>query len=219
MRLSAGPGRVTTPAMPSTSGEARSVQRSVSEGRSKIGRASGRRAPYPPPHSGGAPPAIAIAATHRTHSSGVRRGFLPRGLCDTCPQVVANRYAAACAGRCPTTLNRSSRRLPQTRRRKPVIQPLTAATPGRAGRPTGSGRSTRSTALLTVVRQILGIGHRLGGWSRSSRCGVVDPAPISVALNSSSRSGRSRAHRAQAVRGIRHKSQATLRAIEAKRAA
>lgn len=37
---------------------------------------------------------------------GTRRGFLPRGLCDTCPQLAAGRGAAACAGRCPTTLNR-----------------------------------------------------------------------------------------------------------------
>lgn len=34
----------------------------------------------------------------------------------------------------------SSRRQPQTRRRKPVIQLLAAATTGREGRPTGSGR-------------------------------------------------------------------------------
>ena len=40
---------------------------------------------------------------------GTRRGFLPRGLCDTCPQLAAVRGAAACAGRCPTTLNRGGR--------------------------------------------------------------------------------------------------------------
>ena len=32
----------------------------------------------------------------------------PRGLSDTYPQVGAHRYLAACAGRCPTTLNTSS---------------------------------------------------------------------------------------------------------------
>ena len=38
---------------------------------------------------------------------GMPRGFLPRGLSDTCPQAGADRCLAACAGRCPTTLNSS----------------------------------------------------------------------------------------------------------------
>jgi hypothetical protein len=37
----------------------------------------------------------------------VRRGFLPRGLCDTCPQFVLDRHAVVLAGRYLTTLNRS----------------------------------------------------------------------------------------------------------------
>ena len=41
----------------------------------------------------------------------LRRGFLPRGLCDTCPQVVATRSSERITGRCPTTLNWSSRPL------------------------------------------------------------------------------------------------------------
>ena len=40
---------------------------------------------------------------------GLRRGFLPRGLSDTCPQSGADRQPAAHAGRCPTTLNTSRR--------------------------------------------------------------------------------------------------------------
>ena len=40
---------------------------------------------------------------------GIRRGFLPRGLSDTCPQASAARRIAAHAGRCPTTLNTSGR--------------------------------------------------------------------------------------------------------------
>ena len=40
---------------------------------------------------------------------GVGRGFLPRGLSDTCPQAAAHLRRVACSGRCPTTLNRSGR--------------------------------------------------------------------------------------------------------------
>lgn len=47
---------------------------------------------------------IAIAAARQTTSCGMRRGFLPRGLSDTCPQAGAGRCTAACAGWCPTTL-------------------------------------------------------------------------------------------------------------------
>ena len=43
------------------------------------------------------------------HHRGMPRGFLPRGLSDTCPQTGAARCFATRAGRCPTTLNTSSR--------------------------------------------------------------------------------------------------------------
>lgn len=51
---------------------------------------------------------------HNRHSDrafndrrGIRRGFLPRGLSDTCPQAGADRRMVARPGRCPTTLNTS----------------------------------------------------------------------------------------------------------------
>jgi predicted transcriptional regulator len=63
------------------------------------------------PHSGH-PRRVPSAASQRAnrHSlvavddhCGVHRGFLPRGLSDTCPSAGAHRCLAAC--RCPTTLN------------------------------------------------------------------------------------------------------------------
>jgi hypothetical protein len=47
--------------------------------------------------------AIAIASQPSTTDRRTRRGFVPVGLCDTCPrQVVPDRCASR--GRCPTTL-------------------------------------------------------------------------------------------------------------------
>ena len=70
----------------------------------------------PSPHSGHhAPPDPSPGcATSNRHSAvafdprcGTGRGFLPRGLSDTCPHADVRRRIAACAGRRPTTLNRS----------------------------------------------------------------------------------------------------------------
>ena len=62
-----------------------------------------RRAPSPWPHSSNRHSDAAF-----NNHCGVRRGFLPRGLSDTCPQASAGHCLAAYAGRCPTTLNSSS---------------------------------------------------------------------------------------------------------------
>ena len=63
---------------------------------------------------------------------GVLRGFLPRGLCDTCPQVGGACRSGGVPGRYPTTLNRSSpsnspidlradnKKAPQLRRLEPI---------------------------------------------------------------------------------------------------
>lgn len=54
--------------------------------------------------------------SHRAFNDhrGLRRGFLPRGLSDTCPQTGAVRLLPAHAGRCPTTLNNHLERRRQT---------------------------------------------------------------------------------------------------------
>ena len=62
------------------------------------------RAPSPRPRS-----ANRHSNTAFDNHRGVPRGFLPRGLSDTCPQDGAGRSVAACAGRCPTTLNKGRR--------------------------------------------------------------------------------------------------------------
>ena len=75
----------------------------------------------------------------------LRRGFLPRGLCDTCPQVVATRSSERITGRCPTTLNCCGHSWPRPeltvsatllsfRRRHPVVtrDQLVSVTPATA---------------------------------------------------------------------------------------
>jgi hypothetical protein len=70
----------------------------------------------PSPHSGHhAPPdpSLGCAASNRHNAvafdphCGAGRGFLPRGLSDTCPHADIRRRTAASAGRRPTTLNTS----------------------------------------------------------------------------------------------------------------
>lgn len=57
---------------------------------------------------------------------GVGRGFLPRGLSDTCPQAGVHRRHAACSGRCPTTLN-ISRHSPRSASRHGEVCPCKSA--------------------------------------------------------------------------------------------
>ena len=55
-------------------------------------------------HLPAVPRPIAIDRATDRHC-GMPRGFLPRGLSDICPHAGADRCIAACAGRCPTSLN------------------------------------------------------------------------------------------------------------------
>ena len=55
--------------------------------------------------------ALIAAARNIKHQAAlsVGRGFLPRGLSDTCPQADAHRRPVAYSGRCSTTLSRTLR--------------------------------------------------------------------------------------------------------------
>ena len=88
----------------------------------------------PSPHSRHhAPDASPGRAAPNRHSvvafdlhCGVGRGFLPRGLSDTCPQAGVHRRHAACSGRCPTTLN-ISRHSPRSASRHGEVCPCKSA--------------------------------------------------------------------------------------------
>ena len=84
------------------------------------------------PHSPPAAHAIAIERAN-DHHRGMPRGFLPRGLSDTCPQVCADHGIAACAGRCPTTLN-STRQVHRLTRKETLHEASNLAAGGTPGR-------------------------------------------------------------------------------------
>jgi hypothetical protein len=97
----------------------------------------------------------------------VRRGFLPRGLCDTCPQFALDRRAVVLAGRYPTTLNRS--------RQSPALRKAAVQAANYKSRLNQAGRDKSMTCTTSRARSEEGM-RSVKSRSRSSASVGLSPS-------------------------------------------
>jgi hypothetical protein len=149
-------------------------------------RHSRRRAPHTLANrpAGRRPSRHSFGALNRHR--GVRRGFLPRGLCDTCPQVVPNRRAVALAGQVshnPKQYALSAFALHNGHwQRDRLNERCLCASPPLAdplltvGRPTSLNGPQRNVASWSCL---CGDDWRAGGQFQVHRCRLAGAAPVS----------------------------------------